>query len=72
VRDGELYVPPGRYFVMGDNRNDSEDSRYWGFVSREALVGRPMVVYFSLGERAEGKTWRQRLGDVLRNERLVK
>lgn len=48
VANGEIVVPPGRYFVMGDNRNDSEDSRYWGFVPRDALVGRPLLVYFSL------------------------
>jgi signal peptidase I len=45
---GELTVPPDRYFVLGDNRNDSEDSRYWGFVPRAAIVGRPLVVYFAL------------------------
>jgi signal peptidase I len=50
VSDGELTVPPDRYFVLGDNRNDSEDSRYWGFVPRTAIVGRPLVVYFSLNE----------------------
>jgi signal peptidase I len=48
LRDGELVVPPDRYFVLGDNRNHSADSRYWGFVPRSNIVGRPFVIYFSL------------------------
>lgn len=48
VREGDVTVPAGEYFVLGDNRNDSEDSRYWGFVPRDAIVGRPLLVYFSL------------------------
>lgn len=50
VRNGDLVVPPGQYFVMGDNRNFSLDSRYWGFVPHEDIVGRPFVIYFSLRE----------------------
>lgn len=44
---GPLVVPPLRYFVLGDNRDNSADSRYWGFVERAAVKGRPLVVYFS-------------------------
>ncbi len=48
VSNGELTVPSDSYFVLGDNRNDSEDSRYWGFVPRDAIVGKPFLIYFSL------------------------
>ena len=47
VKDGELLVPPGHYFVMGDNREHSWDSRFWGFVPRELVSGRPLLVYWS-------------------------
>jgi signal peptidase I len=48
IDDGELIIPAGDYFVLGDNRNNSEDSRYWGFVPRAAIVGQPFLIYFSL------------------------
>jgi len=50
VQGDELVVPSGRYFVLGDNRDNSDDSRYWGFVPRENIVGRPLLIYFSLAQ----------------------
>jgi signal peptidase I len=44
---GPLVVPPRDYFVMGDNRDNSYDSRYWGFVPRGVIRGRPMFIYYS-------------------------
>ncbi|OGF99543.1 MAG: signal peptidase I [Candidatus Glassbacteria bacterium RIFCSPLOWO2_12_FULL_58_11] len=44
---GPLYVPEGKYFCLGDNRDHSSDSRFWGFVDRSLIKGRPMILYFS-------------------------
>src|SRR5208282_3058876 len=52
VEDGQLIVPEGHYFVMGDNRDDSYDSRYWGFVPQANIIGRPLLIYWSV--RADG------------------
>jgi signal peptidase I len=48
VENGQLIVPEGHYFVMGDNRDDSYDSRYWGFVPQVNIIGRPLLIYWSV------------------------
>jgi len=47
VQGGEIVVPPDSYFGMGDNRDASLDSRYWGFIPKENVIGRPMFIYWS-------------------------
>lgn len=55
---GPILVPPDRYFVLGDNRDDSEDSRYWGFVERSAIRGRPWMIYYSFDpSRSDALPW---------------
>jgi signal peptidase I len=48
VQGDEIVVPPGKLFAMGDNRDHSSDSRYWGFVDRSAIMGRPFLIYWSV------------------------
>jgi signal peptidase I len=48
VVGNEIIVPQGKYFAMGDNRDRSSDSRYWGFVDRDAIMGRPFLIYWSV------------------------
>ncbi|HWB15295.1 MAG TPA: signal peptidase I [Vicinamibacterales bacterium] len=51
---GPVTVPAGQYFMMGDNRDDSEDSRYWGFLPQDYIKGRAMFIYFSIADGMPG------------------
>jgi signal peptidase I len=56
VENGEVVVPPGYYFAMGDNRDSSLDSRYWGFVPRGNIIGKPLIIYWSYDASTEDLT----------------
>ena len=64
VRQGELVVPPGHYFAMGDNRDRSWDSRFWGFVDRDSIMGRPVVIYWSVKATAVDYANRSLMGTL--------
>jgi signal peptidase I len=56
VVNNEVLVPPGSYFAMGDNRDNSLDSRYWGFVPRDNIIGKPLLIYWSYEATTEELT----------------
>jgi signal peptidase I len=68
VQGDELVVPANCYFAMGDNRDKSSDSRYWGFVDRDAIMGRPFLIYWSVEASSADygrSTFRERLMSII-------
>ena len=57
-------VPADHYFMMGDNRDNSQDSRYWGFLPRDYVKGKALFVYFSVGEGGLGVRWSRILHQI--------
>jgi len=61
---GPLVVPPGKLFVMGDNRDESYDSRFWGFVDQSKVKGKAFIIYWSWDNRGLGVRWSRLLNMV--------
>ncbi len=53
IEGDELVIPEGKYFALGDNRDNSQDSRYWGLVDRSSIIGRPLLIYWSYARPEE-------------------
>jgi len=66
VQGNELVIPAGQYFAMGDNRDNSADSRFWGFVPRENIIGKPVIIFWSYDAPTE-----QLVGGTLNPEHLI-
>ncbi|MDQ6964424.1 MAG: signal peptidase I [Mariprofundales bacterium] len=64
IKDGEWRVPDNMYFAMGDNRNNSMDSRFWGFVPQSYLVGKALVIWWSWDGHNQSPRW-ERLGQLI-------
>ena len=72
IQEGNIVVPPDSYFAMGDNRDNSYDSRYWGFIPQENLIGRPLFITWSFATTEYGPDTSiseqlRRSGDMIRH-----